>query len=103
MPEIPTANESVVNIANEPARAQTEPEAHSPWLEKIRAWRHRLPLVVRLPLAMVFLAIGIAGGFIPILQGWVFVLAALWLLFPNLAEQLIEMIKTKLEKFKKKS
>jgi uncharacterized membrane protein YbaN (DUF454 family) len=45
--------------------------------------------------------LGILGGFIPILQGWVFVLAAFWLLFPDQAEQLIEKIKAKLEKFRK--
>jgi len=97
------ANESIVDITSEQAKAPAEPKARSSWLEKIRTIRHRLPLAVRLPLALLFLAIGIIGGFIPILQGWVFVLAALWLLFPDQAEQLIEKIKTKLEKFRKKS
>jgi len=88
------------NVSKEQANAETNPK--SPLLEKIRALRHRLPLVVRVPLAILFLALGIVGGFIPILQGWIFVLAAFWLIFPDQAEQLIEKIKTRLEKFKKK-
>jgi len=93
-------HEGVVNIANE---QQTATEPRPSWLEKIRALRHRLPLVVRLPLAVFFLALGIIGGFVPILQGWIFVLAAFWLLFPGQAEQLIEKIKIWLAKFKKKT
>lgn len=88
------------NVANPTAEevAPTPP----PWLEKIRAIRHRLPLIIRLPLALVFLAIGIAAGFIPILQGWMFVLAAFWLIFPNQAEQLVEKIKNWFAGFKNK-
>jgi hypothetical protein len=103
MPQNSSFNESAVNLAGEPAAAQNEPEARSPFLKKIRAVRHRMPLAVRLPLAILFLAIGVLGGFIPILQGWVFVLAAFWLLFPDQAEQLIEKIKVWLAKLKKKS
>ncbi len=82
---------------------QTPTEAKSPFIEKIRAWRRRMPLAVRLPLALVFLVIGIIGGFIPILQGWVFVLAALWLIFPDHAEQIVEKTKAWLQRFRKKS
>lgn len=88
------------NVAT-PTAEQAAP-VPPPWLEKIRAIRHRLPLIVRLPLALVFLAIGIAAGFIPILQGWMFVLAAFWLIFPNQAEQMIEKIRNWIEAFKNK-
>jgi hypothetical protein len=91
------------NLANEKKHAPNKSDTAPPVLEKIRALRHRLPLAVRLPLAIIFLLIGIAAGFIPVLQGWIFVLTAFWLIFPDQAEQLIEKIKTKLEKFRKKS
>jgi len=103
MPENSSLNENAVNITTEQTQAQTEPETQSPLLEKVRTVRHRLPWAVRLPLALLFLAIGILGGFIPILQGWVFVLAAFWLLFPDHAEQLIKKIKARFSKPKKKS
>ncbi|MDZ7403449.1 MAG: hypothetical protein ONB41_04990 [candidate division KSB1 bacterium] len=90
-----------MNITAEQAPPQTETEAKSPLLEKVRAVRHRLPWAVRLPLALMFLTIGIIGGFIPVLQGWVFVLAAFWLLFPDHAELLIKKIKAKFSKPKK--
>jgi hypothetical protein len=80
----------------------TETEPKSPFIEKIRAWRRRMPLAVRLPLALVFLVIGIIGGFIPILQGWVFVLAALWLLFPKHAEQIVDRVRAWLHRFRRK-
>lgn len=97
MPENPPVQE---NVAGPAANTATPPP---PWLEKLRAIRHRLPLIVRLPLALVFLAVGVAAGFIPILQGWMFVLAAFWLIFPNQAEQLIEKIKNWFAKFKRKT
>ncbi len=81
----------------------TPTEPKPPFVEKIRAWRRRMPLAVRLPLALVFLMIGIIGGFIPILQGWVFVLAALWLIFPDHAEQIVDRIRAWLQRFRKKS
>jgi hypothetical protein len=101
MPENSSVNGNNVNITTEQAPSQTEAEAKSPLLEKVRAVRHRLPWAVRLPLALLFLAIGIIGGFIPIFQGWIFVLAALWLLFPDHAERLIKKIKAKFSKPKK--
>ncbi|GEM_PF-397708 len=100
MSENSSLNENAVNITTEQASSQTETEAKSPFLEKVRAVRHRLPWAVRLPLALLFLAIGIIGGFIPIFQGWIFVLAALWLLFPDHAEQLVKKIKAKFVKKK---
>ena len=99
LPENSPGHEGVVNTANE---QQLETEPRPSWLEKIRAIRHRLPLVVRLPLAILFLAIGVAGGFIPILQGWVFVLAAIWLIFPDHAEQLVDKARAWFRKFKLK-
>ena len=95
-PENPPVREGVVNPAAE--KNATPPPS---WLEKIRALRHRLPLVVRLPLAVLFLALGIVGGFIPVLQGWIFVLAAIWLIFPERAEQLVDRVRAWFRKFKK--
>jgi len=103
MPENSSVNGNNVNITTEQAPAQPEPEAKSPLLEKVRAVRHRLPWAVRLPLALMFLAVGIIGGFVPILQGWVFVLAAFWLLFPGYAEQLVKKIKARFSKPKNNS
>jgi len=103
LPENSPGEDGVVNIANEPSHAQTESESRPSWLEKIHTIRHRLPLVVRLPLAVFFLALGIIGGFIPILQGWIFVLAAFWLLFPDQAEQLVDRVRAWFRKFKKKA
>jgi hypothetical protein len=98
-----TASLAASKLADEKKHAPGESNTASPLLEKIRALRHRLPLAVRLPLAIIFLLIGIAGGFIPILQGWIFVLTAFWLIFPDQAEQFIEKIKTMFGKFRKKS
>lgn len=100
MPENPSVDD---RMPNEQANPQNPTATPSPLLEKIRALRHRLPLAVRLPLAIIFLAIGIISGFIPILQGWMFVLTAFWLIFPDQAEQLIEKIKAKFDRFKKKA
>lgn len=103
MPENPTVNEHPANMTNESMSPPNPTATQSPLLEKIRALRHRLPLAVRLPLAIIFLLIGIISGFIPILQGWMFVLTAFWLIFPDQAEQLIEKIKAKFDRFKKKT
>jgi hypothetical protein len=82
--------------------SHSEPESKShPMLEKLRAFRHKLPLIVRLPLALLFLVVGILGGFIPILQGWLFILIACWLLFPDHSERLFQKIKDKLMQNKK--
>jgi hypothetical protein len=100
-PENSPAPDGVINIVKAPP-APTGADSPPTWLEKVRALRHRLPLVVRLPLAVFFLALGIIGGFVPILQGWIFVLAAFWLLFPDHAEQFVEKIKRWFAKFKKR-
>jgi hypothetical protein len=103
MPEISKANApaAAVEASRDPAHAQAEGPAKSPLLEKIRAWRRRLPFFIRVPLALVFFALGILGGFIPIMQGWVFILAGAWLLFPDHSERLVEKIKAKFSKKKK--
>jgi hypothetical protein len=102
MPENFEAKAPVMAVEAPNNHTPTEDPPPSPLLEKIRAWRHRMPLAVRLPLALVLLTIGIIAGFIPILQGWVFVLAALWLIFPDHAEQIVEKAKVWLQKFRKK-
>jgi uncharacterized membrane protein YbaN (DUF454 family) len=38
---------------------------------------------IRITLAVICLIIGIIGGFVPILQGWIFILLALILFFPS--------------------
>lgn len=40
-------------------------------------------LILRLTLAFIFLILGIAGCFLPILQGWLFLLIAAILFFPR--------------------
>lgn len=38
---------------------------------------------VRIGLAVFFLILGIIGGFVPVLQGWIFILISLALFFPS--------------------
>jgi hypothetical protein len=103
MSEISKANAPVVAVeaARDHAHTQSGGSAKSPLLEKIRAIRHRMPFFIRVPLALVFFALGILGGFIPVMQGWVFILAGAWLLFPDHSERLVEKIKAKFSKKKK--
>jgi uncharacterized protein len=42
-----------------------------------------LLVILRLTLGFVFLVIGIIGGFVPVLQGWIFILLALAMFFPS--------------------
>ena len=106
MPETPQLDggantiTSVTDQQNQFSNGEPESKPHQ-LLEKLRALRRKLPLFVRLPLALVFLVIGILGGFIPVLQGWVFILIACWLLFPDQSERLFEKIKERLMKNKK--
>lgn len=44
---------------------------------------HAGMVVVRITLGIVFLILGVIGGFIPILQGWVFILLGVLVLFPK--------------------
>lgn len=97
MPETSKANAPAIAVeaSNHQTRAQTAVPEKSPLLEKIRAIRHRMPFFIRMPLALVFFALGILGGFIPVMQGWVFILAGAWLLFPDHSERFVEKIKTR--------
>jgi uncharacterized protein len=49
--------------------------------------RAKLPapmlLVLRITLGIVFIILGIIGGFVPIMQGWIFMLLAVLVLFPQ--------------------
>ncbi len=67
---------------------------------KVRAWHHRIPLPVRIILAAVFFVLGIAGLFLPVLQGGLFLFIAFWLLFPNQSEQWLEKFKAWFAKMK---
>lgn len=40
-------------------------------------------IVIRVFLGIVFLILGVIGGFVPIMQGWVFILLAVLVLFPQ--------------------
>ena len=51
-----------------------------------RAQHHTMPgrmVVFRIMLGIMFLILGVIGGFIPILQGWIFILLGLLVLFPK--------------------
>jgi uncharacterized protein len=39
--------------------------------------------LIRITLGIVFLILGVIGGFLPVLQGWVFILLAVLVLFPQ--------------------
>lgn len=61
----------------------------------------RLPLpvlyLVRITLGLVFIMLGIIGGFVPIMQGWIFMLLAVLVLFPQsrFAIKSLDKIETK--------
>ena len=40
-------------------------------------------LVLRITLGIIFIILGIIGGFVPIMQGWIFMLLAVLVLFPR--------------------
>ncbi len=63
------------------------------WIAKLRAIGERMPFALRLGLALVFFALGIAGLFLPILQGGLFLFIALWLVFPRHSERWLEKLK----------
>ena len=67
-------------------------ELHT-WIAKLRAIGERMPFALRLGLALVFFALGIAGLFLPILQGGLFLFIALWLVFPRHSERWLEKLK----------
>ncbi|MDZ7292923.1 MAG: hypothetical protein ONB44_24275 [candidate division KSB1 bacterium] len=99
MPKTPQPHVAANNSSNQ-AEAHSTPNTPPSLMEKMRALRHRMPLFVRLPLAMVFFTVGFLGGFIPILQGWVFILAGCWLIFPDHSERILERIRMKFQKKK---
>ena len=55
-------------------------------------------LILRLTLAFLFAILGVVGAVLPILQGWLFFLASLVLLFPQsrLAVKAVEKIEPKM-------
>ena len=40
-------------------------------------------VVLRITLGIIFIILGIIGGFVPIMQGWIFMLLAVLVLFPQ--------------------
>jgi hypothetical protein len=84
--------------------SRTDPETKARALiEKLQAFRRRMPLLVRLPLAFVFLVLGVLSGFIPVVQGWLFIFVAFWLLFPDHSEKLLKKIKARWKKKQNKT
>jgi len=61
------------------------------WIFGARLWTGRgsikLPqpmiFALRIGLGIVFLILGVIGGFVPIMQGWIFVLLGILVLFPE--------------------
>lgn len=49
----------------------------------------------RIPLGIIFIMVGVVGGFVPILQGWIFILLGVFLLF---GEDALQKIKSKFNK-----
>lgn len=66
-------------------------------LEKIRSHKY-----IRIPLGILLLILGVIGGFLPIIQGWVFIVLGLAVLFgeefTNLLEAKIKETKNKFNK-----
>ncbi len=62
-------------------------------IAKLRSAGERMPFALRLTLALVFFALGIAGLFLPILQGGLFLFISLWLIFPRHSERWLEKLK----------
>jgi len=90
-----------MNIPAHDNQEKTVSSSHSKapgWIEKIRKFRDRIPFVIRLLFALIFLALGVLGLFLPVLQGGLFLFIAFWLLFPHQSERLMERIKTWLSK-----
>ncbi len=67
-------------------------------IAKLRGAGERMPFALRLTLALVFLVLGIAGLFLPILQGGLFLFLAAWLIFPKHSELWLEKIKNRFRK-----
>ena len=65
----------------------------SAWVAKLREMGERMPFALRIALALVFFALGIAGLFLPILQGGLFLFISLWLIFPRHSERWLEKLK----------
>lgn len=59
--------------------------------------RKQVVRYARLAIGLLLIVLGVIGGFIPILQGWVFVLAGLTLMAPEsrCARRLLDWAKTK--------
>lgn len=66
-------------------------------LEKIRSRKY-----VRIPVGIGLLILGVIGGFLPIIQGWIFIVLGLMVLFgedfTNWLEELIERVKKKFKR-----
>lgn len=70
---------------------------------RLRASREKMSLPLRITLAILFLILGVAGLFLPVLQGGLFLFIAAWLLFPQQSERWLKKTKAWLAKFKKKN
>jgi len=66
-----------------------------PLVEEIRSFRKN-----KIKTALLLLVIGLAGLVLPIIPGLVFILLAVWLVFPDQSEKLWERLKEALAKNK---
>jgi len=66
-----------------------------PLVEEIRSFRKN-----KIKTALLLLVIGLAGLVLPIIPGLVFILLAVWLIFPDQSEKLWERLKEALAKNK---
>lgn len=55
-------------------------------------------VALRITLGIIFIILGIIGGFVPIMQGWIFMLLAVLVLFPqsNFAIRSLDRIEKKM-------
>lgn len=83
---------------NKEKTVNSPPSKTPAWIEKIRKFRDRIPFVIRLLISLIFLALGVLGLFLPVLQGGLFLFIAFWLLFPHQSERLVEKIRSWLSK-----
>lgn len=71
-------------------------------IELMRVPKLAAPVLValRITLGIIFIILGIIGGFVPIMQGWIFMLLAVLVLFPQskFAIKSLDKIETKAPK-----
>jgi hypothetical protein len=77
------------------AMAQSSEQRKRPLVDEIRSFRKN-----KIRTALLLLMIGLAGLVLPIIPGLIFILLAVWLVFPDQSEKLWERLKEALAKNK---